>query len=199
MSKLLLTTKQSANICFTIKLLKDNNNMYPKNYNSIILCGFMACGKSVLGKNLAARLKLPYLDTDELISLQHKMSIPEIFAKEGEAKFRDYEKAAAEYIVKLPPHVIAGGGGMLAVKKNAEILKSSNIIIHIDRDFKTIFDIISKDKNRPLAYKKDYNEIKKLYTSRIGLYRRNSHFSVNNSGAIKDCVESILSKLSDFN
>ena len=96
MSKLLLTTKQSANICFTIKLLKDNNNMYPKNYNSIILCGFMACGKSVLGKNLAARLKLPYLDTDELIALQHKMSIPEIFAKEGEAKFRDYEKAAAE-------------------------------------------------------------------------------------------------------
>lgn len=171
------------------------NYIYNK---SIILCGFMACGKSTVGKELALRLELPYIDTDELIVSKSGMSIPDIFVHKGEAVFREYEKNTVHYISCLPPHVISSGAGMLCTKENAVLLRNNAIIIYIYRDFPTIFNIISNDKNRPMAYGKDYNEIKKLYDFRAQKYMAHSNFMVENLNTVKTCTESIVLKLFNF-
>jgi shikimate kinase len=95
----------------------------------LVLTGFMGTGKTRVGRRVAERLHRRFLDTDALIEVAAGRSIPEIFASEGEASFRDRERAAVREACALPDAVISVGGGALLSPENRAALERSGLVI----------------------------------------------------------------------
>ena len=91
----------------------------------ILLCGFMGCGKTSVGQALAFRLRWDFLDTDALIEKRTGMSIPEIFAKQGEQSFRQMEQQAAAMLGKRRHTVVSTGGGFLTREQTVQALRQN--------------------------------------------------------------------------
>lgn len=94
---------------------------------SIVLLGYRGSGKSTVGKRLADRLWLKFVDTDELVVRKAGASIKDIFAHQGEAAFRDLETQVVEEVSKLEDHVIALGGGAVLREENRRVLKAAGL------------------------------------------------------------------------
>jgi shikimate kinase/3-dehydroquinate synthase len=90
----------------------------------VVLCGFMGTGKTAVGRILAASLGVPFLDTDDMVESKAGMSVAEIFARDGEARFRDLEAEACSAIDVRGGAVVATGGGILLREENARRLAS---------------------------------------------------------------------------
>lgn len=99
---------------------------------NIILCGFMGCGKTTVGKRVAARTGRRFVDMDEFITQQAGMSVSEIFARLGEADFRRREREACRELAGERDCVIATGGGALTFPENVEALAGSGPIVLLD-------------------------------------------------------------------
>ena len=162
-----------------------------KEKTNIILCGFMASGKTSVAKALSKELTYPYIDTDELIVKESKMSIPEIFDKYGEDYFRDLEFDTANKLKDFNNTIISTGGGMLTFDRNVEVLKEVGTIIHIKREFDNIYQTLLKDKTRPLATQKTKEELKDLYKKRLDKYIAASDHMVYNK-YFSQCVKDII-------
>ena len=151
---------------------------------SIFLCGFMGCGKSHIGRLLAAQLDMPLVDLDRYIVNAENMSIPEIFDKFGEPHFRSLE---AKFIRELSGgNIVATGGGALINDKTAEYARESGISVYINTSFDLCYKRIKGDKNRPLVMSNTEEQLEELYNKRDVIYRRNSTFMVN--GNARDTV-----------
>ena len=164
-------------------------------HKSIVLCGFMAAGKTTIGKMLSQRLALPFVDTDNLIVKKCQMPIPEIFAKYGEAYFRDVEHEVAKSIKDMKPSVVSSGGGMLTFERNATALKDSAIVICLDRAFGKIYPKLKSDSTRPMVYNKSEAEVKALYDMRMSLYKKYSTYVIANNRSASDCIDNIIELL----
>ena len=90
--------------------------------NSIILCGFMGAGKTSVGKELANRHNLKFIETDEYIEKKQNMTIKEIFEKYGEDYFRDLENEVTREISNSENCVVSTGGGLMTYKRNSDLL-----------------------------------------------------------------------------
>ena len=117
---------------------------------NVVLIGMMGCGKSSVGRVLAQRLGMGFADTDQCIEAALGRSIPEIFATEGEAFFRDWELGVAEELARKENLVIACGGGLPTRPDAIASLKYSGTVIFLDRDGEDIYDHVSMD-HRPLG------------------------------------------------
>ena len=91
-------------------------------YN-IVLCGFMGCGKTTVGKKLSKRLGVPFVDMDHYIEQKAGRKVSEIFAQLGEQAFRDMEYECAKELSKSGGTVIATGGGALTFERNQQALR----------------------------------------------------------------------------
>ncbi|MDA3912454.1 MAG: shikimate kinase [Bacteroidales bacterium] len=119
----------------------------------IFLIGFPASGKSYWGKELAQKLKLPFIDLDCIIETDYEMSISEIFHIKGESVFRKIEHSALEaQISNQGTFVMACGGGIMGSETNRQLLKSTGITVFIDTPTQTIINRLLQDTtgNRPL-------------------------------------------------
>jgi len=96
---------------------------------NIYLVGFMATGKTVVGRELARKKKWRFLDLDELIELREKRLIRDIFAEQGEAYFRRLEKRVLKEIAKEKKFVISCGGGIVLDEENIQLMKNTGKII----------------------------------------------------------------------
>ena len=115
------------------------------------MMGFMASGKTRIGRLLADRLYRPYLDTDDLIIEKAEgMSIPDIFSKFGEKHFRRLEKEVVQEVANLNAHVISLGGGAVVDAQNWNTLTSSGITVCLSYPPEIIEKRISRKNNRPL-------------------------------------------------
>ena len=99
--------------------------------NNIVLCGFMGCGKSTVGKNIARKSGRKFLDMDSYIEEKAGMTVSEIFEKYGEEKFRDMEHDACVELAGLEGLVIASGGGAFTFKRNVEAFKGKDKIVFL--------------------------------------------------------------------
>ena len=162
---------------------------------NIVFCGFMASGKTTMAHLLADKLNLTYIDTDEYICKKYNMTIPEIFNKGGEEFFRNLEFECIKEISTFQNLIISTGGGLLTFDRNFKILKDNSIIIFLDRNFKDIYETISKDKNRPLANNNSEEKLRTLYNSRKDKYLKFSHIHIINDKNRNRQLDEIIHKL----
>ena len=130
--------------------------------SNIYLCGFMATGKSSVGKRLASWLNYDFLDMDTAIEEEAGMSIPQIFSTRGEQTFRALESIMVEKLAARNSCVIATGGGVIVNPGNLEILKRSGTVVTLTADIQTILSRVGSGGNRPML---DGDDLKKRITT----------------------------------
>lgn len=162
---------------------------------NIILIGFMASGKSTLGKKLANKLEFDFIDTDDLIEKSEQISINEIFETKGEDYFRLLEKKLIE---KLPNEntVIAVGGGLPCYSDNMKSLNSKGCTVYLKRPAKELFNRLLNAKNkRPLVKNLSEDElllfIEKKLKGREVFYEQSQIILERNEQTVKDIVKKI--------
>lgn len=150
-----------------------------RDMTNIILIGMPGCGKSTLGKLIAKETNREFMDTDEEIVKEAKISIPEIFEKYGEEHFRTLESEIALKCGSLSGKVIATGGGIVTKERNLYALKQNSTIYYIKRDT----DKLSM-KGRPLS--KDRERLYEMEKERTPLYERFADKIIDNNGDITE-------------
>src|SRR5215510_5415331 len=126
---------------------------------SIVLIGMPGCGKSALGRRLAPRLNLPFLDVDEEIERAAGKSIKEIFAEHGEAYFRDGERKVIARILASGPQVLATGGGALLNEETRTKIRRCGVSIWVKADVPILVRRVAKRSTRPLFEGRDPDEV----------------------------------------
>lgn len=135
---------------------------------NIVLIGMPGSGKSTIGKLLADKLGMQFVDTDEVIVKNEGKVIPDIFAECGEEKFRDMEAEAVYEVSKMQHTVIATGGGAVLREKNVRLLKQNGRIYFIDRPLSSI--VATSD--RPLSSNRE--ALEKRYAERYDIYLKSA-------------------------
>lgn len=163
--------------------------------SSVYLCGFMGCGKSHIGRQLAAAMGRKFADLDKVIVDGEGMTIPEIFDKFGEPHFRELE---AKYIRELSDgYIVATGGGALINDETAAFARRSGLTVYLNVSFDTCYERIKGDANRPLVMNNTPEKLRELYNVRAEIYRRNSECMVNGDARDTTIVDEIA-KLADY-
>lgn len=138
----------------------------------VILTGFMASGKTAVGRRLARRLGYDFLDTDQVIEEGAGCTIPEIFARDGEAAFRDLERKTIAGLAPAGPTVIATGGGTFMDAGNREALHRLGTTVCLVTSPDVILERVSRSDKRPLAQGPDAaGRLARLYEQRLPFYR----------------------------
>lgn len=164
--------------------------------NNIVLCGFMGCGKTTVGKDLAENLGYTFIDTDEFIEKRENMSVSDIFAQKGEPYFRSVETEVTKELAERQGLVIATGGGMMLNSQNAESLNKIGVSFWIKVSVETILQRLKGDTTRPLLQREDKDAaIRELLQKREPFYLKHSNFCIDGEGEPKEVVERILKAL----
>ena len=117
---------------------------------NIALVGFMAVGKSAVGRNLARRLRRRFVDLDALIEKTEGCKIREIFARKGEAYFRGLEKKMLNEVLARPGQVIATGGGIVMDEENLRLLQDKSRLIGLTASTEALLSRVGRNSKRPL-------------------------------------------------
>jgi shikimate kinase len=137
----------------------------------IVLIGMMASGKTSVGRLLAQRLGLPFVDADHEIEAAARMTIVEIFARHGEADFRSGEKRVIARLLQTGPAVLATGGGAFMNEDTREAIARRGVSVWLKADAATIFRRSRRRANRPLLQTDDpEGTIQRLMDARYPLY-----------------------------
>lgn len=138
---------------------------------SIVMVGLMGCGKSSIGRRLAARLLLPFVDADEEIETVANMTIPEIFAQHGEAYFRNGERRVIKRLLQAGPQVLATGGGAYMSQETRDNIKVAAISIWLRAELPVLMRRVMKRDNRPLLKSPDpEGTMRRLIEERYPVY-----------------------------
>jgi shikimate kinase len=123
---------------------------------SVVLVGMMGVGKSSIGRRLAARLAMPFVDADTEIEKAAGMSIPDIFARHGEPDFRSGEARVIARLLDTGPQVLATGGGAFMNEATRDAIKTKGVSIWLSAEFDVLVRRIAKRKNdRPMLQTDD--------------------------------------------
>ena len=155
---------------------------------NIILIGMPGCGKSTVGQELAHRLGRKFVDADAVVEEQAGLSIPEIFAAEGEAGFRQKETAVLSQLGKESGTVIATGGGCVTRVENLPLLRQNGTLIWLKRDLALL-----PTEGRPLS---QAGKAEEMYRIRKPLYQAFADAVVDNTTPAQ-AVASILNILEE--
>lgn len=168
--------------------------------NNVILCGFMASGKTTVGKKFARRKNMTFIDMDKYIEKQENMTVDEIFKNKGEDYFREAEHKASIALSKKKNTVIATGGGALTFKRNVDVLSKTGTIVLIDTPLPFLLKRLANDTTRPIINKPNRNEIiKKLYYQRMPKYKTAADITINGYGTSGRIAKNLVNILSDYN
>ena len=164
----------------------------------IVLAGFMGTGKTVVGKRLATRLGRPLLDTDALIEQAENRSVREIFAADGEPRFRELERAAVREACAAGDVVVSTGGGTLVDDRNLDALADGGLLVCLTASPRTIARRVrSSVAERPLlnGHPSLTGRIRELLDARAPVYARvpvqidTSHLTID------EVVDEIVARL----
>jgi shikimate kinase len=164
----------------------------------LILIGPTGAGKTTVGRLLAIKLKVPFLDLDEEIEARCGADIPWIFDVEGESGFREREARVFAELVGQGAVVVSTGAGVVLSPQNQDLLQAhQRHVIWLQADLKTQFDRLKNDKNRPLLQVADPKaKLKAMASEREPLYRAYSSIQVqtrrtNPSIVVRQIIEQI--------
>ena len=125
----------------------------------IVLIGLMGVGKSTVGRRLAQRLRLPFVDADSEIESAAGMTINEIFSRFGEAHFRDGERRVIARLIDGAPKVVATGGGAFLNSDTRRLILERALAVWLDADPEILAQRVKKRDTRPLLRDRDPLEV----------------------------------------
>jgi shikimate kinase len=126
---------------------------------TVVLVGLMGAGKSKIGRRLAARLSLPFFDSDREIEIAAGESIEEIFVNRGEQVFRDGERRVIARLLAQPVHVLATGGGAFMDQTTRGVIERRGVSLWLRADLDVLVSRVSRRSNRPLLKSGDARAI----------------------------------------
>ncbi|NNF52849.1 MAG: bifunctional shikimate kinase/3-dehydroquinate synthase [Acidimicrobiales bacterium] len=144
---------------------------------SVVLVGLMGSGKSTVGRALAVRTGVPFLDLDQVIVQRAGLTIPELFAAEGEDGFRVRETAALkDALFQDGPTVVATGGGVVTTESNRDALRRGNAtVVYLEASPMELSARLGKDPDRPLLGDDPLGSLTELLEERADLYEAVAH------------------------
>ena len=165
---------------------------------SIVLIGMMGAGKSSVGRRLAARLGIPFVDADSEIEEAAKMTIPEIFQKYGEADFRSVEARVIARLLDNGPQVLATGGGAFMHPETRAVVRQKGISFWLNADLDVLLRRVKRRTDRPLLRIGDPAEtLKRLMAERHPFYAEADVTIHSRDVPHEKVVDEILAALAD--
>jgi shikimate kinase len=163
---------------------------------TIVLVGLMGAGKSSIGRRLAQRLGLAFVDADHEIEQAAGCSIDDIFQRLGEAYFRDGERRVIARLLDRPPHVLATGGGAFMDGQTRASIAAKGISVWLRADLDLLLDRVSRRNNRPLLKKGEPREIlERLINERYPVYALADICVESGSGPADETVDRVIAAL----
>lgn len=165
----------------------------------IVLVGLMGAGKSTVGRRLAKRLGLPFVDSDDAIEDAAGFSAAEVFERYGEADFRDGERRLVARLIDGQVRVIATGGGAYVDPKTRKLLNERAITVWLDAPVEILADRTGRRDTRPLLRNGDRKGTLQRLAEQRGPAYAEAHIRVKSGdGAHKNVVDAIVEALEDY-
>jgi shikimate kinase len=150
----------------------DDNAGMSLHRGNLFLIGLMGAGKSTLGRQIARRAGMPFVDADIELERRLGVSIPTIFEIEGEQSFRDREEALIDELTQLTGIVLATGGGAVTRQGSRDALRERGTVVYLHAAPGVLYDRVKNARNRPMLKVEDpLARITSLYEVRDPLYR----------------------------
>lgn len=166
---------------------------------SIVLVGMMGAGKTSVGRRLASRLGLPFVDADQAIEEAANKSIPEIFAEHGEAYFRDGERRVIARLLRDRKQVIATGGGAFMNAETRAAVSDHAISVWLKADVDVLFERVRRRSNRPLLQTDDpEGTLRRLVDARYPIYALADITVASRDVPHEHVVEEVMTALERF-
>ena len=138
---------------------------------TVVLVGMMGAGKTAVGKALAAKLGVPFLDSDAEIVSAANMEIAEIFTRDGEAFFRQKETQVIERLLTAAPCVLSTGGGAFLAERNREMISEKGVAVCLKADLQLLWNRVKHKDTRPLLKTEDpFVTLSEIYEKRASIY-----------------------------
>ncbi len=163
----------------------------------LALIGLPGSGKSTVGRQLARRLHLPFIDTDQVIESRLGCTIREFFEREGEDRFRDIESQTLDELTRHHPGVLSTGGGMVLRPLNRSILRERTQVFYLRTSPEEIYRRLRHDKVRPLLQVADpLARLRDLMAQRDPLYCEVAHHIIESPRpTVSGLVQQILQRV----
>lgn len=140
---------------------------------TVALVGMMGAGKTAVGKALAARLGVPFLDSDAEIEHAANMSVAEIFARDGEAFFREKETQVIQRLLEQERCILSTGGGAFMSDRNQKMIGDQGVAVWLNAGLDLLWQRVRHKDTRPLLRTANpYGTLKGLYETRTPVYAR---------------------------
>ena len=166
---------------------------------TIVLVGLMGAGKSKIGRRLAARLNLPFFDSDHEIEMAAGESIEEIFANRGERVFRDGERRVIARLLAQPVHVLATGGGAFMDEMTRAVIERRGVSLWLRADLDVLVSRVSRRSDRPLLKVGDARTVLgELIEQRYPVYAEANVMIESGEGPPESTVARAIAALADF-
>ena len=165
---------------------------------NLVFLGMMGSGKSSIGSLVSKKLKLEFIDIDNLIENETGLTISQIFEKKGENYFRNIEEKVTLLSLKKNNNVISLGGGSFINEKIRKEVLSNHFSFWLDWDESILLKRIIGNKKRPLAFKSTNQEIKQLIKKRLKIYYK-SQFKINCNNLTKAEIVKKIIKIYELN
>jgi shikimate kinase len=162
----------------------------------IVLIGPMAVGKSTLGRRLAERLGLPFVDSDEEVEEAEGLRVAEIFDRSGEAAFRLREAQVLARLAAGPPMIIAAGGGAVLDDATRALLLARCTLVWLDAGIETLARRLEDSRrDRPLLRARDPAAALAELAERRRLAYAESHLRIDAEGSLEDVADRVVAAL----
>ena len=161
---------------------------------SVVLIGFMAAGKTAVGRALASRLGFEFCDTDEMVTSAAGRTVEEIFAAEGEQRFRELERDAVIRAAARPKRVIACGGGAVLSVRNYGVLKGAGPIVYLRTSADELIARLARGEGRPLLGGDPAEAVPRMLSERAPAYETAADVIVDTDGIGPDEIATDLAE-----
>jgi shikimate kinase len=140
---------------------------------TVVLVGMMGAGKTAVGKALAARIGVPFLDSDLEIEAAANLSVPEIFERDGEAFFRKRESEVIARLLESEKGILSTGGGAFLAEGNRKLIWQQGVSVWLNADLELLWNRVRHKDTRPLLRTSDPKRtLSQLYEARLPMYRQ---------------------------
>lgn len=164
---------------------------------TVVLVGMMGSGKTAIGRALAARLNVPFVDSDAAIEEAAALTIAEIFARDGEAFFRKREAEVLSRLLTGPPKIVSTGGGAFLAERNRAAIAENGVAVWLNANLPTLWDRVRQKDTRPLLRTADPRAtLAEIFAARTPIYAlAGLRVSIDRYASIDQTTQNVIDTL----